>query len=142
RARAAGRGGREAVPCAARSPQWSSHGHEPVKVSETLLADAGHLEQFVDDGEAPVLVSPVEDALGQRLPDARQRLELLNRGGVEIRRDAGCVSGGRIAAVVRRWLRWWRRWLPGRRFTRHHALLTVGEHPGEIDRRDIGFVGG
>lgn len=60
---------------------------------ELLGAYAWDLLELIDRGERTVLGSVVEDALGQHRAYARERVELVDGGGVEVHRGVG--SDGR-----------------------------------------------
>ena len=62
------------------------NGDERLQLEEALLADALHVHQLFDPLEAAALGPVFENAFGGLAADARQRLELLERGGVEIDR--------------------------------------------------------
>ena len=90
------------VPAAARErldrrPRWGPPPTRPrpvdgvwsdpdvgLDVAELLRADATDLAELVDAREPAVRGSPVEDALGQYRPDARERVELVDGGRVEV----------------------------------------------------------
>ena len=58
------------------------------------LADALDLQQILQGGKGPVLLPVVDDPLGQRRPDAVQRVQLLQPGGVHIHRRRGLRRDG------------------------------------------------
>ena len=94
-----------------------------LEVGELRLPDALHLAQLVDAAEAAVLGAPVDDALRQHRPDARQGLEVAGGGGVEVEQAAG---GGRRSGTARR-----------RRDADEH-LLAVDQPAREVQQRDVG----
>ena len=53
---------------------------------QPLVADAGDLPELLDRAEPPTLLAEVEDLLRRRRPDPAQRVELLQRRGVEVER--------------------------------------------------------
>jgi hypothetical protein len=93
-------------------------------------ANAAHLVELVQRPEAAVLGAVVEDPLSQRRPDAVQRLQLLERGRVEVHRRlraARCSrrhADDRLAAAG------------------HHHLLAVGQPGGEVQTGQVGAAGG
>ena len=77
-----------------------AHGSDADVLAErgqALLADAGDLVELVDALEAAVLLAVLEDLLGGGGADAVERVELLERGRVEVDR-----AGGRRRAAGRR----------------------------------------
>ena len=88
----------------------------------------GHLAELLDRAEAAVLLAVVEDLLRGRRADARQLVELLERGGVEVQRDARLCRRRRPAG--------------GRRRPRDPAgdddLAAVLDLGGEVDLRQVG----
>ena len=86
-----------------------------VGIHEVILAAPSLQEMSLyspsGSGEAAVLGAPVDDPLGQHRADARQHLQLLDRGGVEVelaarpgrrpRRPAAGRGSGRAAAPTR-----------------------------------------
>ena len=62
------------------------NGDERLQLEEALLADALDVHQVLDPLEAAALGPVFENAFGGLAADARQRLELLERRGVEIDR--------------------------------------------------------
>src|SRR5215207_8193101 len=57
-----------------------------LQLQKTLLADTLHIHQLLDFLEASVLLPVLDDALGGLPANARQRLDLRQRGGVQIHR--------------------------------------------------------
>ena len=99
----------------ARWPTAGAHGVSTRDVlaqgGEALLADAGDLVELVDAPEAAVLLAVVEDLLGGGRADAVERVELLERRGVEV--DRRRLRAPRPAWRGRRVAPLWRR-APGR----------------------------
>ncbi len=101
-----------------RSPQFG----------ERDVADARHLVELVDAGEAAVLRAPVEDLLAEHRPDPGQCLELLERRRVEVdqhrrrRSGTGRRTGRRPAAR------------PG---TPDDDLLAVLQRRRQVDRHRV-----
>src|SRR5262249_51817141 len=69
---------------ASSPPRARSYSHAILEVVEFGVPDAADLVELVDRGESAVLLAVVDDALGQHRPDAGQRLQLLERGRVQI----------------------------------------------------------
>ena len=63
--------------------------HEGCQSRERLLADTFHLVEVLDLTEGPILGPVLDDALGHRRTDQRQRLELGLRGHVQVDFGAG-----------------------------------------------------
>src|SRR5690242_12015255 len=63
-----------------------SYTHLLAKRRQLLLADPGNLVELVNGPEPAVLGAEVDDLLRRRGPDAVERVELLERGGVEVDR--------------------------------------------------------
>ena len=74
-----------------------SHRDLRLHLQVLALADAGDLPQLVDAAEPAVLRTPVDDALGEHRPDARQPVQLLHPRAVQIqqRRSTGRTAGSR-----------------------------------------------
>ncbi len=62
----------EADPTRSREQESHLDGDEVAQLLELLRADPGHFEQILDRAEAAVTFSEVENALGERRPDAGQ----------------------------------------------------------------------
>ena len=104
-ARGAAADAADAAALASGVPAARSHRDERRQRGEALVADARHLGELLDAPEAAVLLAVVEDPLRDAGADAVERVELLERRGVEVdrRRRAGrrrpARRGGRAAAA-------------------------------------------
>src|SRR5690349_6103059 len=77
------------------------HRDQRLELEEALLADPLDVHQFLDALEAAALGAELEDALGGLAADAGKRLELFDRGGVEIERGSGRRGRGRGCGLCR-----------------------------------------
>src|SRR5712692_4001578 len=55
-----------------------------AEISQSLVADPGDVQQVVDGSKWAVQLAVVDDSLTQRGTDARERLQLVQGGGVEV----------------------------------------------------------
>ena len=85
-----------------RSPLRRSHRHQVFQLLVPGVADAVHLAQIADRPEAALGLPGVEDPLGEHRPDARQRVELGEGGGVQVDRAAGAAPPAAAVPAGRR----------------------------------------
>ena len=78
-------------------PARRADGDERLQLHEVLLADATHVHEFLGFLEPAVLLRVLDDAVGRRLADARQRIELRGRRGIEV--DGSARRRGLAAAA-------------------------------------------
>ena len=79
-----------------------------LELQEALLADALDVHQVFDPLEAAALGAILDDSLGGLAPDAGQRFQLIDRGGVEV--DAPARPGRPVVRLAA-----WRALYPGAR---------------------------
>jgi len=65
------------------------------KLKEAALADAAHRQKVLGAAEGAETLPVLDDAPGQRRPDARQTLKLFARSAVDGETRAGRVGGRR-----------------------------------------------
>ena len=74
----------DAADGATRRRPTPSHRHQVAQRLEAHLADPGHVAELLDGAEPAVLLAERQDLRRRRRADARERVELLGRRGVEV----------------------------------------------------------
>src|SRR5947208_8487405 len=106
----------------------TSRRNQPLQLLDSRRPDPGDRVELVHGGERTVRLAVVENLLRGHRADARERIELLQCGGVQV---DGAGRGGAASRPADR---------GARSSTRDDDLLTVRDGCGEVDELELSLA--